>query len=179
MTLRGKDAQKPPSRPANVAGGASVGVHGFLILEAIFRVGCVTAETLARMTGLHKRVASGQLLMLMRAGYMTRERVWPRWSPSTSSAPWSYYLSRKGMVRGGMEAGIEDSEDARKLYGRCEVPARISHASLRNHFFSALSAACREHEGWGFEEPWAENCPRFPYHTDESPLEIRMREESL
>jgi len=148
----------------------SIGVHGPLIMGALYRLGCATAEELAALLYLDRRKVNRQLLTLLGDGYVERLCAWPSWRKVTNGGPpHVYYLSsRLGVPCGAGEVGVEDEDEARSLYRRCRIPAHYSHRELGTAFAALLSSACRAHTGITLTGYWAEHAPDFPWRGGSS-----------
>ncbi len=156
-------AQRRPDRVRT----RSIGVHGPLIMGALYRLGCATAEELAAILRLDRRKVNRQLLTLLGDGYVERLCAWPSWRKVTRGGPpHVYYLSsRLGVPCGAGEVGVEDEDEARSLYRRCRIPAHYSHRELGTAFVAQFSSACRVHTGITFTDYWAEHAPDFPWRA--------------
>lgn len=145
-------------------------MHGPLIMGALYRLGCATAEELAAILRLDRRKVNRQLLTLLGDGYVERLCAWPSWrSVTTGGPPHVYYLSsRLGVPCGAGEVGVEDEDEARLLYRRCRIPAHYSHRELGTAFVAQFSSACRVHTGITFTDYWAEHAPDFPWRGGSS-----------
>lgn len=157
-------ANKGQRRPNRVR-TKSIGVHGPLIMGALYRLGCATAEELAAIVGLDRRKVNQQLLTLLGDGYVERLCAWPSWRNVTKGGPpHIYYLSpRLGVPCGAGEVGVEDEDAARQLYRRCRVPAHYSHRELGTAFVALLASACRLRTDVTLTDYWAEHAPDFPW----------------
>ncbi len=128
----------------------SIGRHGDSALLAIFRLGGLTGYQLRELCGLSRSTAALALKRLERAGLAG-------WSDLTLGRSYHggrphrvYHLWRRGaagVIAGGFLAGIEDGQEARRSYARCQVPSRAAHAWLRNEYLALLAAACRRRRG--------------------------------
>ena len=91
----------------------------------------------------------------------------PPWARGPGRPHSVYYLSRgnydSAIVEGAFAAGIEQEKRGRRLYARCQMPARATHAWLRNEFYRLLVEHCEEA---GAVVPpgrmWSESDPTFP-----------------
>lgn len=152
------------SRPDRVR-TRSIGVHGPLIMGALYRLGCATAAELAATIGLERRQVNHQLLTLLGGGYVERLCAWPSWRKVTKGGPpHIYYLSsRLGVPCGAGEVGVEDENEARSLYRRCRIPAHFSHRELGTAFVALLLSAGRVRTDVTLTDYWAEHAPDFPW----------------
>ena len=124
----------------------STGRHGDLALLTIFRLGGLTGFQLRQLHGLSRSTAALALKRLERAGLAGWSDLTLGGSRRGGRPHRVYHLWRRGavgVVAGGFLAGIEDADEARSSYGRCQVPSRAAHAWLRNEYLALLAADCR------------------------------------
>jgi len=123
----------------------STGRHGDTALLAIFKLGGLTGFQLRELCGLGRSVSALALKRLERAGLAGWSDLTLGHSRLGGRPHRVYHLWRRGavgVVAGGFLAGIEDADDARRSYGRCQVPSRAAHAWLRNEYLALLAADC-------------------------------------
>ncbi len=124
----------------------SIGRHGDLALLTIFRLGGLTGFQLRQLCGLSRSTAALTLKRLERAGLAGWSDLTLGRSCRGGRPHRVYHLWRRGavgVVAGGFLAGIEDADDARRSYARCQVPSRAAHTWLRNEYLALLAVDCR------------------------------------